>query len=72
MRELPKKIDETLTVNLSGPDGNAFCILANVIRIMQEHGCSEEEIEAYKKEATSSDYDHLLETSGKIVNLETI
>lgn len=68
-------IDQThvkLTVDLSGPDGNAFVILGKVNDILRQFGYDEEAIGEVMKEATSSDYDHLLETVERVVDLKTI
>ena len=51
-----------ITVELCGHDGNAFSILARVMREMRRGGVPQEEIEQFKKEATSGDYDNLLQT----------
>lgn len=67
-----KQTNLPLTVHLSGPDGNAFCILGNVKRLMEAAGASKEEIDEYLKEAMSSNYDHLLETTAKVVRLKKI
>lgn len=48
---------------LLGIDGNAFSIIGNVKRALRRNGASSEYIEAYVKEATSGDYDHLLAAS---------
>lgn len=68
-------IDQThvkLTVDLSGPDGNAFAILGKVNGILRQFGYDGEAIGEVMKEAMSSDYDHLLETVGRAVDLKTI
>lgn len=61
-----------LTVHLAGPDGNAFCILGNVQRLLKQAGYNKQEIDEVIKEAMSSDYNHLLETIGKVLDLTTI
>lgn len=48
---------------LLGIDGNAFSIMGAVRRALRQNGASREYIEAYTKEATSGDYDHLLAAS---------
>lgn len=50
-------------VKLSGNDGNAYAIIAACARAAKKAGWSEEKIAAFKKEAMSSDYDHLLQTA---------
>jgi hypothetical protein len=52
-------------VQLTGEDGNAFFILGRCQAAARKAGVSKEEIEAFHKEATSSDYDHLLRTCMK-------
>jgi hypothetical protein len=54
-------------VRLVGEDGNAFSILARTRREMGKQKVSEEEIQSFLKEATSGDYDHLLQTVMKWV-----
>lgn len=49
--------------SLIGVDGNAFSIMGYVRRAMKETGFTREEIEAYTKNATSGDYNHLLAVS---------
>lgn len=49
-------------VNLVGEDGNAFFIIGRVGTALRDIGVSDEEIEAFRAEATSGDYNHLLQT----------
>lgn len=49
-------------VDLIGEDGDAFSILGRVRRAMRKGGVSEEEIKKFHDEATSGDYNHLLQT----------
>jgi len=49
-------------VVLIGRDGNAVAILAACRRAATDAGWTKEEITAFLAEATSDDYDHLLET----------
>lgn len=51
-----------ITVKLVGEDGNAFSIIARVQRALRSGGVSSEDIHAWRDEATSGDYDHLLRT----------
>lgn len=48
---------------LVGVDGNAFAVMGYVMRCMEKEGKSIEQREDYKKDATSSNYDHLLSVS---------
>ncbi len=47
-------------LKLVGQDGNAFAILGLAIRAARKAGWSQEQIDEYKSEATSGDYDNLL------------
>ena len=51
-----------IVVPLTGEDGNAFAILGRVNRALQQAGVSPAERDAFRQEATSKDYDHLLQT----------
>lgn len=69
-------MSETLTpkyphvpVILTGEDGNAYMILGRVTRALQKHRVPEDEIEAFRAEATSGDYEHLLVTVIKTVTV---
>lgn len=57
------------TVQLSGQDGNAFLIIARVLKALKKAGLEKEAVK-FKKEATSGDYDHLLQTAMEYVNVE--
>ena len=52
---------------LVGVDGNAFCIMCYVSSVLKREKCSRDKIDEYIKEATSSNYDHLIQTSMKIL-----
>jgi hypothetical protein len=45
---------------LVGEDGNAFSILGRCVRAARAAGWSAERIAAFRDEATSGDYNHLL------------
>lgn len=51
-----------ITVRLVGEDGNAFAIIGRCRRAMRRAGLDSDEIEAFSAEATSGNYDHLLQT----------
>ena len=53
---------ENIEVQLSGEDGNAFSILARVRKALRDGDAPESDVEQFTKDATSGDYDHLLET----------
>ena len=58
------------TVNLVGEDGNAFFILGKVKKALRKFGCSNEYIDNYITDATSSDYNHLIQTTMEYVNVK--
>jgi len=51
-----------IVVDLIGEDGNAFAIMGRVTRAMRNAGLPSEEVEQFRKEAMSGDYDNLLRT----------
>lgn len=51
-----------INVKLVGEDGNAFAIMGRVTRAMRKGGCTDADIDAFRKQATSGDYDNLLRT----------
>jgi len=56
-------------VKLLGGEENVFFILARVHKAMKSAGIPQEEIDAFDKEAKSGDYDHLLQTCMKWVDV---
>lgn len=60
---------ENIDVQLIGMDGNAFSILGRVLDAMKKAGLSQADIDAFVKEATSNNYDNLLMTVAKRVNV---
>lgn len=58
------------TVQLSGRDGNAHAILGRVRTALLEAGCPKADIDRYTAEATSGDYDHLLQVTMDWVETE--
>jgi len=59
-----------ITVQLTNEDGNAFSVMGRVVRALRDNGVSAEEIAEFRKEAMSGDYDHLLQTVMKWVEVE--
>lgn len=55
---------------LIGRDGNAFFILGTVQRALKGGGATPEQIKEFMDDATSGDYDHLLQTVTAWVNVE--
>jgi len=60
---------EKPTVILVGTDGNAFAIMAKVRHALQKAGFSVEHVSHFLAEAMSGDYDHLLRTCMKYVDV---
>ena len=52
-------------LELSGSDGNAMMIIGKARRVARHHGWTNDQIEAFSTEATSGDYDHVLQTCMK-------
>jgi len=59
-----------ITVKLVGEDGNAFAILGKCRAVMRAAGLPPEEIDAFFAEATNGDYDHLLATAMRWLDIE--
>jgi len=58
-----------IEVELSDSDGNAFMIMGRVRKAMRRAGIAEEEIQKFRNEATAGDYDHMLQTCMKWVEI---
>lgn len=58
-----------IEVELTGEDGNAYAILGAVRKALHRAGISVEEQSAFHKEATSGDYDHVLQTAMRWVEV---
>lgn len=59
-----------ITVELSGGSGNAFAIIGGVSKALLRAGVAAEEIETFKTEAKSGDYDHVIQTAMRTVVVE--
>ena len=74
MKQKERKMSDVkypeITVQLVGQDGNAFNLLGLCLRAMRRAKLSKEEQDAFYKEATSSDYNHLLSTCSEWFNIE--
>ena len=58
-----------IDVELTGNDGNAFSIIGTVRKALRKGGATPEQIAEFQTEAMSGDYDHLLQTCVKWVNV---
>ena len=56
-------------VELVGTDGNAFALIGKVQKALKEAEVSKEELDEFFNEATSGDYNHLLQTCMAWVNV---
>ena len=65
MLEKPKKP----LVKLSNEDGNAYSILARITKALRENGQGYR-VKEFTDEATSGDYNHLIETCFKYADIE--
>lgn len=58
-----------IEVKLSGEDGNAFAIMSRVKKALKSAGATKEDIDTYLSESMSGDYDNLLRTAMKYVEV---
>jgi len=58
------------SVELIGRDGNAYAILGAVSRALRKAGCKKEVVDAFMAEAMSGDYNNLLVTAARYVEVE--
>ncbi len=56
-----------IEVQLSGEDGNALFIIGRVRKAMRRAKLDRAEVEAFTAEATSGDYDNVLQTAMRYV-----
>ena len=61
--------DIIVQLELAGEGGNAFVILGKIMGAMRKAKVSKKEIDVFQKEAMSGDYDNLLATCMKWVNV---
>jgi len=59
----------SIKVKLTGSDGNAFAIMGNVTRALRSAGVPAEELSLYRSESMSGDYNKLLSTAMRWVNV---
>ena len=71
--ETQDRIDDELEprpeVVLVGTDGNAFALMGKVSQALRRAGASNGHVNAFRKEAMSGDYDHLLATCCKFAEV---
>ena len=59
-----------VTVTLVGSDGNAFSVLGRVQKALRRGGATQEDLDEFMAEATAGDYDALLGTVTRWVEVE--
>lgn len=69
MKNINERLRPEKPYTLVGVDGNAFSIMGFVARIMRENGHSKDEIDQYRQDAMSSDYNNLLCISMDMVDM---
>jgi hypothetical protein len=52
-----------IKVRLTGEDGNAFMIVGRVAGALRKGGVPRDEVEEFKTEALSGDYNHVIQTA---------
>jgi len=57
-----------IEVQLSGEDGNAFSVMGRVVKALRRDGHGDS-VDEYTEEATSGDYDHLVQTTTRWVTV---
>jgi hypothetical protein len=66
------KVDDVkfpdVEVQLTGTDGNAFAVMGQVARALRKAGHGDQ-VDAFRAEAMSGDYNHLLATCMKWVDV---
>ena len=64
-----RKPEKRPTVKLVGEDSNAYYIIGRVKRVLRSAGADQEYINQYLQESMAGDYDHLLQTALKYVEV---
>ncbi len=60
-----KKRDRKITLDLTGPDGNAYVVLGTVSRLMRQLDFTQAAKDAIINDMMSGDYEHLIQTAEK-------
>lgn len=50
-----------LELNLTGPQGNAFCVMGNAQKLCRELGFTKEKTDSIIEDMKSGDYEHLID-----------
>ena len=62
---IKKKNQKKIHIDLTGPDGNAFVLLATAKQLCGNSGFNEEDTDKILNEMTSSNYENLVQTLDK-------
>lgn len=62
----------TVHVDLTGPDGNAFALMAIVANAMRLGDADESDVEQFRGDAMSGNYEHLVATCRKYVDFHEV
>ena len=65
---MPKYPNIIITMDLNGPDGNAFAIMGRVQAALKKAGATKEELAQYSMDSMSGDYENLLATADRWVD----
>ena len=66
------KYDLVLKVNLKSPDGNAYEIITNTIKLLKAKNVPIHIINEYKKQAFSGDFANVLTVTGEWLKLKIV
>ena len=68
-----KKPSHKIEIDITGPQGNAFCLLGYAANYGKQLGYSKKKIEAMEADMKSKDYEHLIQVFdkhfGKVIDL---
>ena len=74
MSILTKDTTKKPTIDLTGPDGNAYFLIGTAMNLMKQLDFTPEEADGVYKEMKSGDYEHLIKTFdhyfGDFIDLE--
>ena len=57
----------SITIDISGPQGNAYCIMGIIRNLLIQIDYTKEQIDEVITDMKSSDYEHLLDVARKYV-----
>jgi hypothetical protein len=64
-----KNIEVKPTVKLSIENDSAFSVMDKVLKALCKSGCTQTQLNQFREEATKGDYNHLIKTCCKWVNV---